>query len=117
MKITFGMRAWTIVTLLNLLFPAFAEAGEIDYSRHTCLNKQFWLETIQELNESPLWANESVQIVDIKSAQLVSAEKRRLICKARVVISDSNGSDEVLMRFTFSAGNLGHPIYEWEFLE
>ncbi len=111
------MRARILVVVVCLLFPGFAVAQEIDYSKHTCLNKKFWLDFIQELNESPLWVNETMQIVDIKSAQLVSAEKRRLVCKARVVISDSNGSDDVLMRFTFSVGNLGHPIYEWEFLE
>ena len=111
------MRAWIFRFLMLLFFPLPAVAEEIDYSKHTCLNKKFWLETIEELNASPLWVNEAMQIVDIKAAQLVSAEKRRLVCKVRAVVSQANGSGDFLMRFTFPVGNLGHRIYEWELLE
>jgi hypothetical protein len=105
----------SVLLVLGLLaLSSVATAQEYDFRKQDCRGSQFWLAVMQDMNREPALRNESLQVIDIRAPQLVSAQRNRLVCKAVLIFSDL---DEIPMKVSLYVGHLGQPIIEWEPLE
>ena len=108
------MNRYVLLALGLLLSSSVATAQEYDFRKLDCQKPLFWNELMEKMNQQPAFLNESLQIVDIHTPQLVSVQKSRIVCKAVLIFSNL---EEVPMKVSLYVGNLGHPIYKWEVLE
>jgi hypothetical protein len=103
-----------LLALGLLAVSSVATAQEYDFRKQDCRGSQFWLAVMQDMNQEPALRNESLQVIDIRTPQLVSASKSRLVCKVVFIFSNF---EEVPMKVSLYIGNLGQPLMEREPLE
>lgn len=92
------------------IIPTVALGQSYDLSKLNCQDQRVLADFAEAMNASPAIRQVGVQLIDVKSAKTISAKKDLLECIGTLLFTSG---EELPMKFSMTASNIGRSIWRW----